>query len=606
MGANPISGDTLPTVTDPILLFLTLDVLALLLLGSLATALPPTARAFPTTLFGGLGLLLCLPPLLTGTAATALSLPIGPPTLAMHLALDPLSAFFLAVVFLAGAAIAAFQASTSTQAAQIRTTAFCLAGTAFSILAADAISLAIGLAISTTAIWLPRRNHLPVLIPLLPLAAVCLLAPAGLAPSFDAIRTAPVDPAHAAIAALLTTAAAAGLAWAPAAERCWTRDALTAGLVIPAATYLLLRLVTELPASATPMGCGFVLLLAGAAATILHAWQAASHPDIDGTILSLARRQAGLTMTGIGLALIARTADLPGAASFALASVFLAVIGSGTAGVLASLAAEAIASSAGTHRLSRLGGLVHAMPATSGALATGLLGLSAIPPGMGFASLWLLFQSILSGPRIGGLPFQLPLALTGAAIAVSAALTTAGSLRLIGIALLGRPRTPRGAGARETRSPSRTVLLILAALSLPVGLVPGSILWLLADPAIQMLTGARAGLALFANVRGYFALPVFALLALTTGGVILASRWSPREARITGPWTDGMVPPIGLPFGEPAAQSTGEGFLPPLPALPRPPRLPAFPRPRPPSATIGPWLLLTAFAALLLALAVAG
>src|ERR1700742_4476476 len=76
MAANPIAGDTLPTVTDPILLFLTLDVLALLLLGAVATTLPTTARGLPITLFGGLGLLLCLPPLLTGTAATALSLPI--------------------------------------------------------------------------------------------------------------------------------------------------------------------------------------------------------------------------------------------------------------------------------------------------------------------------------------------------------------------------------------------------------------------------------------------------------------------------------------------------------------------------------------------------
>jgi hydrogenase-4 component B len=598
-------------VIDPILLFLTVDVVALLLLGTGAAALPLAACGFLATMFSGLGLLLCLPPLLTGTAATALSLPLGPPGLSLHLALDPLSAFFLAAVFLAGTAIAAFQATTPTAAGPIRTMAFCLAGTALSILAADGVVLAIGLAISCAAIGLPRSSRVPLLIPLLLLAAVCLLAPAGFVPSFDAIRAAPVDPNRAAVAALLTTAAVAGLVWAPAAERCWTRDALTAGVVIPAAAYLLLRLITELPASATPMWVGFVLLLAGAAGTILLGWRAASHPDIDASVQSLARRQAGLTMAGIGLALIARTADLPGAASFALASVFLAVIGSAIASVLSTLAAEAIASSAGTYRLSRLGGLAHAMPATSLALAVGLLGLSAIPPGVGFASLWLLFQSILSGPRIGGLTFQLPLALTGAAIAVSAALTTAGTLRLIGIAILGRPRTPRGAGARETRSPTRTIVLALAALSLPAGLLPESTLWLFADPAIQALTGAHTDLAWmspFATVRGYFALPVFALLALTTGGVILASRWSPREARITGPWTDGMAPPVGLPFGEPAAQSTGQGFLPQLPdlPLPRPPRLPAFVHLRPPSARTGPWLILAAFAALLLLLAVTG
>jgi formate hydrogenlyase subunit 3/multisubunit Na+/H+ antiporter MnhD subunit len=595
-------------VTDPILLFLTVDVVALLLLGIAVAALPLAVCGILVTLFGGLGLLLCLPPLLTTAAATVLALPIGPPTLTLHLALDPLSAFFLAIMFLAGTAIAASQATTPTDVAPIRTTAFCLAGTALSVLAADGISLALGLAISTAAIWLPRRNHLPLLIPLLPLAAACLLAPSGFAPGFDAIRAAPVDPTRAAIAAMLTTAAVAGLAWAPATERCWTRDALTAGIVIPTAAYLLLRLIIELPASATPMWCGFVLLLAGAAATILLGWRAASHPDIDTAIQSLVRRQAGLTMAGIGLALIARTADLPGAASFALASTFLAVIASAVAGVLASLAAETIARGAGTYRLSRLGGLAHTMPATSFGLAVGLLGLSAIPPGAGFATLWLLFQAILSGPRIGGLPFQLPLALTGAAIAVSAALTTAASLRLIGIAILGRPRTPRGAGARETRSATRTILLVLAALSLPAGLVPGSTLWLLADPAIQALTGAHTTLAWmspFATVRGYFALPVFALLALTTGGVILVSRWSPREARITGPWTDGMAPPIGLPFGEPAAQSTGEGFLPPLPHIALPPRPRFSLHPPTPSAKTGPWLILAAFAALLLALAVA-
>jgi formate hydrogenlyase subunit 3/multisubunit Na+/H+ antiporter MnhD subunit len=613
MPPNPIGGDTLSLVTDPILLFLTLDVVALLLLGTCVAALPLAACGFLATTLSGLGLLLCLPPLLTGTAATALSLPVGPPGLKLHLALDPLSAFFLAVVFLAGTAIAAFQATTSppTGAGPIRTTAFCLAGTAMSVLAADGVALAIGLAISCGAIWLPRSSRTPLLIPLLLLAATCLLAPAGFAPGFDAIRAAPVDPNRAAVAAMLTGAAIAGLVWSPSAERCWTRGALTTGVVIPSAAYLLLRLITELPAAATPMWCGFVLLLAGAAATVIHGWRAASLPDIDTSVLCLARRQAGLTMTGIGLALIARVADLPGAASFALASVFLAVIGSAAAGVLSSLAAETIAASAGTYRLSRLGGLAHAMPATSFALAVGLLGLSALPPGVGFAGLWLLFQSILSGPRIGGLPFQLPLALTGAAIAVSAALTTAGSLRLIGIAVLGRPRSPRGAGARESRSATRTILLILAGLSLPAGFLPGSTLWLLGDPAIQALTGAHTGLAWmspFDTVRGYFALPVFALLALTTGGVILAARWSPREARITGPWTDGMTPPVGLPFGEPAAQSAGEGFLPSLPdmALPWRPRLPAFVRPRPPSATMGPWLILAAFAALLLLLAVAG
>jgi hydrogenase-4 component B len=603
----------LPAVTDPILLFLTVDVAALLLLGTFAAALPLPACGFLATTLSGLGLLLCLPPLLTGAAATDLALPVGPPGLSLHLAFDPLSAFFLLTVFLAATAIAAFQATTTPlpRAAEIRTTALSLAGTAFSLLAADGAALAIGVGVTCGAICLPQRSRLALLIPLLLLAAVGLLAASGVSPRFDAIRAASVDPGRATAAVALTIAAVVGLGWAHSAERCWTRDALTAGVLIPSGVYLLLRLIADLANSATPTWSGFVLVLAGGTIMVIQGWGAASHPDIDGSVLCLARRQAGLAMTGIGLTLIARAADLPGAESFALAATLLSAIGGSLAGVLTLLAGQAIATSAGTSRLSRLGGLIHTMPATSAALALGLLGLSAIPPGLGFASVWLLFQAILAAPRIGGVLFQLPLALTGAAIALSAALTTAGSVRLVGIAVLGRPRTPRGAGARETQSTVRTILLGLAALSAVAGVLPGTTLWLLADPAIRALTGAHIGLAWAspsATGPGYLALPVLALLALATGAVMLATRWSYKEAKIAGLWADGMEPPVGLAFGEPTAQSAGEGFLPPLPHItfPKCHRLPAFPMLRPPSAAAGLWLVLAAFGALLLVLGVIG
>jgi hydrogenase-4 component B len=177
-----------------------------------------------------------------------------------------------------------------------------------------------------------------------------------------------------------------------------------------------------------------------------------------------------------------------------------------------------------------------------------------------------------------------------------------------GIALLGRPRTTRGAAARENKSPSSAILLILAGLSLIAGAIPGSTLWLLADPAIRALTDARTGLAWVspsAAAPGYLALPVLALVALATGAAMLVPRWLRHDTRTAGIWTDGMAPPVGLPFGEPAAQSAGQGFVPPLPDLPLPKRgPPAWPTLRPPTAAAGPWLALAAFAALLLVLAV--
>jgi hydrogenase-4 component B len=607
-------------VSDPILLFLTMDAVALLLLGACATALPPSAGTFLATMLTGLGMLLCLPPLLLRAPGTVLDIPVGPPGLSLHLALDSLSAFFLIIVFLAGTVLSAFQATAIPLfgSAPMRMTVFCLAGTAVSLLAADGVTLAIGLAVMCGAMGPHRvgaRHRITMLVPFVLLTAVCLLTPAGFAPRFDTIRAAPVDPNHAAAVAALTLSAVAVLTCSGPHDRCWTRDALTAGVLIPTGSYLLLRLIADLSGAATQTGWGFALLLAGGAIAIIQAWRAAKHPDIDTSVACLARRQAGLAIAGIGLALIAHSADLPGAEAFALAATFLSAFTSSVAGVLTSLAAHTIGASAGTQRLSRLGGLVHAMPASSAALAAGLLGLSALPPGLGFASLWLLFEAILSEPRTGGLLFQFPLALIGAALALSAALATAASLRLIGIALLGRPRTPRGAGAQETKSPSRIVLLVVAAVSALAGVLPGPVLWLTADPAIRALTGtpsgARIGLALLVPsvaTPGYLALPVLALLALATGAVTQVLRSLSKDSKTAGLWADGMQPPAGLPFGEPAAQSAGEGFLPTLPALQLPgfPRLPPLPSPRPPSATASLWLVLAAFGLLLLILAVTG
>ncbi len=97
-------------MSDPILLFLTVDAIALLLLGAIAHVLP-AACAFVATILCGLGTLLCLPPLLMRAGASSLTIPVGPPGLSLHLALDPLSAFFLVIALLAGTAIAAFQAT---------------------------------------------------------------------------------------------------------------------------------------------------------------------------------------------------------------------------------------------------------------------------------------------------------------------------------------------------------------------------------------------------------------------------------------------------------------------------------------------------------------
>jgi hydrogenase-4 component B len=592
-------------VSDPILLFLILDAVALLGLGVSSARVPASVCGFLATMLCGLGLLLCLPPLLMRAPSTALAVPVGPPGLSLHFALDPLALFFLVIAFLAATAIAAFHAAPAQSAGSVRATAFCVGGIILALLAADGVALVVGLAISCAATG-TRGGTLP-LAPILLLGAVCLLTPAGYAPRFDAIAAAPIEAGHATAAAALTIGAAGILAWpAPAGSRCWFRDALIAGLLIPFGIYLLLRLTIEMSGNATPPWWGFVVLLVGGAAAVLHGWSAAGTQDIDIATAALARQRLGHAIATIGLGLIARSADLPGAATFALEATCLTAFGAAAAGTLTMLGAHVIGGSAGTYRLSRLGGLVHTMKATSAALSAGLLATVALPPSLGFAALWLSFQSILSAPRTGGLTGQLPLGLIAAAIAVSAALAVAAAVRIVGIAVLGRPRTPRGAGAAEGPSPIRIILLSLAGVSLAAGIVPGPLLWLLADPAIHALTGLPSTrglgfLSVSGSSPGYLALPLLALIGLAAWIPLRALRQASARGKVAGPWLHGMQPPVGLPFGNPAAQSAGAGFLPRLPILPLP-RLPSLPKPPAPSAPAGIWLIVVGFAVLLLIL----
>ncbi len=627
-------------MNDPILLFLTADVVALLVLGACAPAMSRAVRGIANTMLCGLGALLCLPSLLFRMPPASFEIPVGPPGLSLHLALDPLSIFFLTIVFLAATSIAAFQAAAAshTELAAKRTTPFCIGGTAFCLMSADGVALAVGLAVACASLWQPERGarragspqvaisgpnssslasrnafSVAMLVPVMTLVAVCLLTPAGYAPRFDAIRAAPIDLDHATAAVALTAVAGACLVSVRAWERCWTRDALVAGVLIPAGCYLLLRLAVDLPGAASQAWWGFVLVLGGGVAAVHQGWRSAAVPDIDAAVAALMRRQAGLAAATVGIALVARTADLADAVTLALEATCLTAIATSLGGTLTTLAAHTVGAGADTYRLSRLGGLIQTMPATSAALSAGLMALSALPPGLGFAALWLSFQSILSAPRTGGLLSQLPIALAAAAIALSASLSTVASVRMVGIALLGRPRSPRGAAAEEHKSLIRTILLVLGGFAFVAGVVPGPLLRALADPAIQALTGlASSRLAGLASPSasdtssGYLALPVFVLLVLGSGAVILTRRRTGKEVKLLGAWMEGTQPPVGLPFGEPGAQSAGAGFLPALPRIswPHRPNLPTLPRlPASSAATAGLWLVLAAFGALLLTLA---
>ncbi len=599
-----------------VLTLLAVILAGLLLLGAGGTLLRSRARAvvgFGGAALSGLAATLVLVTLVAGDGPTQLGLPIGLPGSQFRLLLDPLSEFFALLVFSIGTAavLHATAADRTGSPASLAAMVVALAAMGLVALAGDALVFAAGLALAGGTTWAAGRTDNPstdaarsILLPTL-LGAAAVVAVNGLQRADDGpvgfaaagwVRSPDALAALNWIALILCLAPLAGLApvhrslsgageaTAPAGS------ALLEGAGTPLAFYALLRVPSALTGRPLPAWCGVALLLPGVAAVLIGGIRATRKDTLGDILTAGTARHAGITATALGLAVVARTLDLPQVSVLALAAVLVAAAVQAVCGTLGALCARAIHHGAATKHLTRLGGMIHTMPVCAGCLLVGSFGLAAVPPGPGFALFWLVFQALLAEIQAASPALQAVLLIAASSLALGAALSVVALVRLIGVVCLGRPRTPRAAAAKPLARPATTPLLCLAGASIALGTFVGPLLRLLVNPAIHEVLGAslgpRAGLlgvVVAPGGRGYAALPVSVLLALSWGAAVRLRRRLRPADRCAGPaWEGGFAASAPwLPFGDPQMQTSGAGFTPlpeelpsPVPAI----RWPTFPR----------------------------
>jgi hydrogenase-4 component B len=575
-------------------------------LGALACVL-----ARPILVLGGsaalsaLGALLAVACLVGGGPPAALALPIGLPAGVLagggvSLVLDPLAAFFLLILFVS-ATFCAVYAIDQHDAEDRRALAgfpLFVATMALTVLAGDGFTLVLGFELMSLISWLmvlarhedPVSRHAGLFyVGMALFGALCLIpALAFLAPSargpdlhFAAMRAAPPEGWRAGVVLVLVLLGAgskAGLAplhpWLPLAHPAAPGhvSALMSGAMTKVALYVLIRLLFDVCGAAQPLWWGIPLLAMGAASALIGALRATAESDIKAVLASSTVENVGLVAIGIGLAMVARGADLPALATLALAGALLHALNHGVFKTLLFLCAGSAAHGAGTRALSRLGGLIHRMPVTTACVMVGAACLAGLPVFAGFAGEWLLLQAVLAAPRIGDLALQTLFTVLASVMALAIALAAVAAVRLVGVVFLGRPRTPRAAVADEAGRYGRGAMIGLALLAGLLGLLPGQALWLV-DPVLRTLTGLgmgdRAGWLMVSpsiETPGYAALPVLLLLALAAFGARLALRRFAARGQTRGPaWAGGFAaPPAWLPFGDPVTQYGGASFAQPL------------------------------------------
>lgn len=498
-------------------------VLALLALAPLALALGASARA-STVVYGAtlvitliLGIVAVIGLLGYVDTPSAVTLPMGLPWLGAHFRIDALSAFFLVVINLGGAAASLFALGYGRhEETPQRVLPFYpayLAGMNLVLLAADAFSFLVSWEFMSLTSWAlviahhrDRENIRAGYVYLLMagfgtlalLLAFGLLAAGTGAYDFASMRALHPSAGIAAlvlILALLGAGSKAGLvplhAWLPLAHPAAPShvSALMSGVMTKVAVYGFVRIVFDLLGTPDWWWSMLVLALGGgtAAMGVLYALM---QRDLKRVLAYSTIENIGIIFVALGLALAFKAYAMTFAAALAMTAALLHVFNHSLFKSLLFCGAGAVLAATGERDLEKLGGLIHRMPQTAFVFLVGCTAISALPPLNGFVSEWLAFQAILLSPQLPSWGLKLMIPAVGALLALSAALAAACFVRAFGIGFLGRPRSPAAATATETDSNSLAAMYGLAALCLIAGVVPGLFIDALA-PVTQNLAGGH-------------------------------------------------------------------------------------------------------------------
>src|SRR5690606_34020117 len=226
---------------------------------------------------------------------------------------------------------------------------------------------------------------------------------------------------------------------------------------------------------------------AGGATAVLGVLYALMQRDLKRLLAYSTVENVGIVYIGLGLSLAFAANGFDVAAALALTAALFHVLNHSLFKSLLFFGAGAVLTATGERNMEKLGGLIHRMPATSFVFLVGCVAISALPPLNGFVSEWLTFQAVLQSPDLPQWALKLMVPAIGGLLALAAALAAACFVRAYGITFLGRPRSPVAVTAPEVERWSLAAMIGLAALCVPAGILPGTVIDLVSPITLGLL-----------------------------------------------------------------------------------------------------------------------
>jgi hydrogenase-4 component B len=267
-----------------------------------------------------------------------------------------------------------------------------------------------------------------------------------------------------------------------------------AGVTLNLGLYGILRVNADLLPAAN-VGPGLVALIVGTITALVGILYATTDNDLKLMLAHSSIENAGIITTGFGAGMVFVATNHPVPAVIAFTAGLYHLVNHSCYKALLFFGVGAVEAQTGSRDMDRLGGLIKWMPLTAAGFLVGTLSIAALPPFNGFVSEWLTLQTMLRSSELSSPAVKLVFALSGAGLALTAALAVTCFVKVYAMSFLGMRRLDLNQKVTEANKGALVSIFILAAFCLILGVLPSYVIPSL-GPAVDPLAGPSAADAL--------------------------------------------------------------------------------------------------------------
>lgn len=262
-------------------------------------------------------------------------------------------------------------------------------------------------------------------------------------------------------------------------------SSLMSGVMIKTALLLLVRFIFEFLPS-PEWWWGPVIMIIGAVSAVLGILYGSGQTDLKRLLAFSSIENIGLMTLTLGASVVFLGYHVATLTAIALVAFLFHVVNHAMFKGLLFLSAGTVVSNAGTSNMEKLGGLVRFLPRTAVVFFIATLAVSAFPPLNGFASEWLIFQTMLVGLSAPYFFIKVLFLIALTALAFASGITILAFAKAFGMTFLARPRLAETTHIHEASTAMQVAYILLTGMIVLLGLASKNVIEFLKQVAVSV------------------------------------------------------------------------------------------------------------------------